>query len=144
MNISYTDLPSWAQWIVVLVILIGAVLTILGFVKKVWPMIKKVVAIVALTEKLLDMNRVIEDLPRFMSSTAQTLQAQDTQMETTIATLTSQGTTLGVIKHEVLPNGGGSMRDDIVEIKKKLADVTDEVHELEQTRPNPNTKGTPS
>lgn len=131
MTLSYTDLPSWAQWIVVLVIIIGAILTIIGFARKVWPLIARIV------HTLDD----LDNLPQFMITTAATLAEQDVK--------------IAEIHHEVQFNNGSSVKDAIsrVEIGVKgiygRLDSADQDRaelreDLEQTKPRPPARKRPT
>lgn len=93
MNLSYNDLPDWAQWLVGLAVIIAAVLAVFGFVKKVWPVLSKFVVTV----------NALSDLPQFMITTAKTLADQDVKIEQ--------------IHHEVNYNNGSSVKDAVKRVE---------------------------
>ena len=96
MTISYSDLPTWAQWLVVLAIIIGAVLGIIGFVRKVWPIIARLV------HTLDDLDK----LQPFMVSQDKFRADINTKVEAVINDVQT-------IRHEVRPNGGSSLADAV-------------------------------
>jgi hypothetical protein len=122
LTISYSDLPSWAQWLVVLAIIIGAIVGIIALARKVWPLIARIV------HTLDD----LDSLPQFMVTTAATLAAQDQQLQD--------------IHHQTHENGGGSLKDGLKRVEKGVAglyarvDATDKDliqlrTDLENTKP---------
>lgn len=94
---SYADLPGWLQVIVALTIILGAIATLVVTLRKFLPWLKRRIKI---TDSL-------EELPAFMDEVRKTLNAQDND--------------LGVLKHEVLPNNGGSLRDTADRLEKAVA-----------------------
>lgn len=122
MTINYNDLPEWAQWLVILAIVIAAVLAVIGFIRKVWPVLSRFV-------KTMD---ALNDLPQFMVTTARTLADQDVKIEQ--------------IHHEVNYNNGSSVKDSVARVEtgvkgiyKRLDDADTDRRELredlERTRP---------
>lgn len=110
-------LNGW-QTILTIAVIIIALFILIRFAIRFWPWLRKVVALF----------EALGQLPVFIT--------------TTNATLARQDATLLEIKHEVLPNRGGSLRDavdgqgkDLAEIKRKLAKDNDRIRELEQTQP---------
>ena len=129
MKLSYSDLPSWAQWLVVLAIIVAAVVAIAGVVRSVWPIIVRMV-------RNLD---TLEKLPDFMARTDDTLAAQD-------RTLAAQAMKIEQIHHEVNYNNGSSVKDAVSRVEVGVAglyvraDASDKEAEdlrsdLENTRP---------
>ena len=110
MTISYSDLPSWAQWLVILVIIIAAILGIAGFVRKVWPIIARIV------HTLDD----LDNLPQFMITTAATLAYQDKQIEE--------------IHHEVKYNNGSSVKDAVRRVETGVAGIYTRLDSADQDR----------
>ena len=99
MKLSYSDLPSWAQWLVVLAIIIAAIVAIFGVAHSVWPVIVRMV-------RNLD---TLEKLPDFMDRTTATLAAQDKQID--------------AVHHEVNFNDGSSAKDAIIRLEADVARI---------------------
>lgn len=124
-EVDWSFLERISLWQIALVVV---ALYIVGkLLVKFWPWLKKVIA---LTDSL-------GQLPVFITETKETLAEQS-------ASIKEHGAALAEIRHEVLPNTGGSMRDAvdkqglaIAEINKKLAADNKRIGDLEDTRPNP-------
>lgn len=86
---SYSDLPAWLQLIVAVTIILGLIGTVVVLSRKFFPWLKKRIRT----------TDAISDLPDFMADVRKTLAAQDNA--------------LALLKHEVLPNNGGSLRDAV-------------------------------
>jgi hypothetical protein len=129
LNVDMAYLPIFWQWVVYTGIIMTAILAIIGFARKIWPLITKFVTTVS----------SLDGLPEFMAATAATLSAQDAQMTTNSGALDAQAAMLEVVHHEVQYNNGSSVKDAVnrieatqVEIRKgieglyKRAEATDE------------------
>jgi len=92
-------------------VVIVALYVIARLLMRFWPWLRKVIAL----------GDALGQLPTFISETK--------------ATLNAQNDLLGTIKHEVLPNHGGSLRDAVDEVNKKLAKDHDRIELLEHTIP---------
>ena len=99
MKLSYSDLPSWAQWLVVLAIVIAALVAIFGVGRSVWPIIVRMV-------RNLD---TLEKLPDFMDRTD--------------AALTAQAKQVDEVHHEVNFNDGSSAKDAIIRLETDVARI---------------------
>jgi len=100
-----------------LVWIAAAIAAVVG-IRKAWPAISRFVATI----------NALGELPEFIAKTNKTLQAQNALLAT--------------IKHEVLPNSGGSMRDAVdrqgvalKEVNDKLAKDHVRIEVLEHTIP---------
>lgn len=85
---------------------------------KAWPVVTRFVRTV----------NALGELPEFITATSDTLERHSD--------------TLATIKHEVLPNNGGSLRDEVdrqgvrlIAVDEKLAADNDRIYELERTIP---------
>jgi hypothetical protein len=134
MNIDFTILPGWMQttllWAAILTVFLTFVAAVTGFVKKVWPALKLFITTVD----------SLNDLPRFMVTTAASLAAQDTK--------------IAEIHHEVNYNDESSVKDAVARVELGVKgiyqrlDTADSVaaalrRDLEVTRPKPIRKRTP-
>ncbi|MFZ4894627.1 hypothetical protein ACL9RL_09270 [Plantibacter sp. Mn2098] len=134
-------MPEWIQdligdvTLVQVLLWVALVVFFVVVVKKAWKPLTEFVALV----------NALKELPEFITQTKSTLATQN-------QTLATQNQTLAVIKHEVLPNSGGSMRDQVDRIKHKLDNDNDRLDgldqkvaslELKQIEPYRPQKGTP-
>ena len=97
---------------------IGLVIALIVGIRKAWPSLSRFVSTI----------NALAELPEFITKTNKTLQAQNALLAT--------------IKHEVLPNSGGSMRDAVdrqgvalKEVNDKLAKDHVRIEVLEHTIP---------
>ena len=149
-GISFANAPGWLQWVVIGVVIIGAIATVIGFTTKAWSLLTKFVA----------KTVALDDLPQFIKD------SEDWRRETQV-TLSSQDRALAAIKHEVEYNNGSSVKDAIKRVEgtserleEGIAGLYDRVNasdvtaqhlhdEIEQTKPattrrrKPPTKETP-
>jgi hypothetical protein len=86
-GIDFTHAPTWLQWVIIGVIILGALATIIGFVRKAWPVLSKFVTTIT----------ALDDLPRFI--------VEQDDFRTNI------NTTIQRMNHELSPNGGTSLVD---------------------------------
>ena len=137
-GISFANAPGWLQWVVIAVVIIGAIATVIGFATKAWPLFKKFVDTIA----------ALDDLPQFIKDSEDWRRDTKAALDKTQATLSAQDRSLAAIKHEVEYNNGSSVKDAIARVEKGVAglyeradasDVTAQhLHdELEQTKPAP-------
>jgi uncharacterized coiled-coil protein SlyX len=89
-------MPAWLQVVVACTIVLGAIATLVVTLRKFWPWLKRRITI---TDSL-------EELPVFMAEVRKTLATQDSS--------------LSVLKHEVLRNNGGSLRDTADRLEKAV------------------------
>lgn len=82
------------------VIVIGGLLVFLGALRKVWPWLRRLV-------------RTVDALDA--------LPALATEMRDAVATVATLGGKVDTIHHEVTPNGGGSMKDELRRQSETLA-----------------------
>ena len=86
-GISFANAPSWLQWVIIGVVIIGSVATVIGFATKVWPLFLKFVATITALD---DLPRFIVDTDKFRADINDTIQQMN---------------------HELSPNGGSSLVD---------------------------------
>jgi hypothetical protein len=96
---NLTDYPDWAQPLIVWGSILAVIGVLFGFVRKIWPAVKKMVK---LTDSL-------DNLPQFMITTAATLEQQDVKIEQ--------------IHHEVNYNNGSSVKDAVKRVEIGVADM---------------------
>jgi len=120
---DWTFLAEISLWQVAVVII--AMWILWRIAKQFWPGLKKFIAFVG----------ALNLLPTFLDETKVAL------AETSTA-LAEQSALLAQIKHEVLPNNGGSLRDavdkqgvELSEMNKKLKNDDDRIEALEKTLP---------
>ncbi|KRC52120.1 hypothetical protein ASE16_03470 [Leifsonia sp. Root227] len=98
-SLEFGDAWPWLQW----VLAVAAVVAFIGGAIKVIPSAWRFVS------RFVTTINSLADLPEFIDKTKDTLKAQDAS--------------LASIKHEVLPNNGGSLRDAVDRHGEVLADV---------------------
>ena len=99
--ISYADVPSWAQWLIIFTILAAFVMTFLAMLRKLWPVLTNAV----------HRRQAMDNLPQFMVTTAASLAAQDNQ--------------IAEIHHENTANNGSSMKDSMRRLEKGQSEILD-------------------
>lgn len=106
LNIDFANLPVFWQWVVYVSIALTAVLAIIGFVRKVWPIITQFVETI----------NSLAGLPKFIERTDATLAAQD-------QTLATQATKIEDIHHEVHYNNGSSVKDAVARMEQNQVEI---------------------
>jgi hypothetical protein len=111
--ISFTDIPNWLQmillWVGVITAVLTLIVTIIGFFRKVWPVLK------ALVER----ETLLTGLPEFMSKTTASLAAQDVK--------------IAEIHKEVNYNGGGSVKDAINRVEVGVKGIYTRLDSADET-----------
>jgi hypothetical protein len=141
MNIDFTVLPNWLQtsllWAAIIVAAITFIVTVMGFFKKVWPVLKAIV----------ERENFLAELPAFMVKTTASLAAQDDA-------LALQNSKIDEIHHETHNNDGSSIKDTADRLELGVKGIYERLdksdHEqaalrldLEITRPRPIRKRAP-
>lgn len=103
-----------SPWVVMIGAVVAALVVIVAALVKAWPTIRRTVETI----------ESLSHLPEWMRST-------DKWMAGTDGRLDRMTGTLGDVKHEVLPNNGGSLRDEVDRQSTKLDAVVEwqEKHE---------------
>ena len=99
--ISYTNVPDWAQWLIILTILAAFVMTFLAMLRKLWPVLTNAV----------NRRQAMDNLPQFMVTTAASLASQDSQ--------------IAEIHHENTANNGSSTKDSMRRLEKGQSEILD-------------------
>jgi hypothetical protein len=140
---SYASLPGWLQIVLILGAVAVALVGIFALFRKAWTAMSLVITRI----------NSLDDLPRFMVTTAATLEAQDKQMTANASTLAAQDLLIEDIHHEVKFNNGSSVKDAIQRVEFGVKGIYARLdsadrdrdnlrHDLEVTRPVPIRKRT--
>jgi hypothetical protein len=98
-SLDFSQAWPWLQWVLGVAAVVAFVGGAVKLIPAVWRFISRSVTTI----------NSLADLPEFIDATKSTLNAQDA--------------TLAAIKHEVLPNNGGSLRDAVDRHGSVLAEV---------------------
>lgn len=129
-----------------LIINVGAAVTalaaVVGFpltVVKLWPMIKRGVAIMSSAEKLPELALDVQALTMGQRAQAETLENLSNGQRAQGETLDHQSEQLAVIKHEVEFNNGSSVKDAVVRTEKATNALAGSLNEHLKSCPTPTT-----
>jgi len=113
-SLDFSQAWPWLQWVIGAAAVVAFIAGAIKGIPPAWRLISTFVRTI----------NALQDLPEFIDKTRETLKSQDTA--------------LAAIKHEVLPNNGGSLRDAVDrhgvtlnEVQAKLANDNTRIIELQ-------------
>lgn len=105
-SIDYGHAPVWLQLLIAAVAVIGFILAVIGFIRKVWPIVTRFVRTV---NSLAELPTFIEDSKEFREETKATLAQQDEK--------------IAEIHHETHKNDGSSIKDSTIRSEEAIERV---------------------
>lgn len=117
-SLNFGDAPPWLQWLLAVAGVVAFLGAVIRCVPPLWRFVTRFVNTINRLAALPDEQQAQTE---FRKQVTDTLSDQDVKIAAQKRILDEQTATLRTIKYQVLPNGGGSMRDDVNAIKTHLA-----------------------
>lgn len=127
-SLNFNGAPIWLQWVIAVI----AVITFVGAgVRLIPPVWRFVSQFVTTGNALNDLPAELEAQRQFRIETRKTQAEQIATLEKQNQVLVQQNVEIAVIRKQLFPNGGTTLRDDVVVIKSKLATDNERLNKLE-------------
>lgn len=130
-SLDFTHAPPWLQWVIACI----AVITFIGAgIRLIPPVWRFVSRFVTTGNELAELPAELEEQRRFRIETRRANAEQIALFKEQNKTLAQQNIEIAVIKKQLFPNGGSTLRDDVVVIKSKLASDNERLNALERKK----------
>lgn len=127
-SLNFNGAPVWLQWVIAVI----AVITFIGAgVRLIPPVWRFVYRFVTTGNELADLPAELEEQRQFRIETRHTQAEQIALFKEQNQTLAQQNIEIAVIKKQLFPNGGTTLRDDVTIIKTQLANDNKRLNNLE-------------
>lgn len=127
-SLDFTHAPPWLQWVIGVI----AVITFIGAgIRLIPPVWRFVSQFVTTGNALNDLPTELREQRQFRIENRRTQAAQIATLEKQNEILAKQNIEIAVIKKQLFPNGGSTLRDDVMVIKTQLANDNRRLNALE-------------